>query len=74
MTRVLTNILNPSSERYFRMRPNIIDLISEDHSGFIKNRCISDNMRTLNSAVKYAEAQDYPVYFFSSILRKLLTL
>ena len=41
------NILSPSSERYF-----IIDLITEDHSGFIKNRCISDNIRTLDSAVK----------------------
>ena len=36
------------------------ELISEDHSGFIKNRCISDNIRTLDSAIKYAENKGLP--------------
>ena len=44
------------------------ELISEDQSGFIKNRCISDNIRTLGSAIKYAENKRLP--FFSLILTR----
>ena len=34
MTRALTNILSPSSERYFRMRP--IDLMARVHVDFLQ--------------------------------------
>ena len=54
-----------------RIKMVLPELISEDQSGFIKNRCISDNIRTLDNAIKYAENKGLP--FFSLILKKLLT-
>ena len=38
----------------------LLELISEDQLGFIKNRCISDNIRMLNSTIKYAENKGLP--------------
>ena len=35
-------------------------LISDDHSGFIKNRCISDNIRTLDSVIQYTANKNIP--------------
>ena len=43
-----------------RIKIVLPELISEDQSGFIKNRCISDNIRTLDSAIKYAENKGLP--------------
>ena len=43
-----------------RIKTVLPELISEDQSGFIKNRCISDNIRTLDSAIKYAENKGLP--------------
>ena len=54
-----------------RIKMVLPEVTSEDQSGFIKNRCISDNIRTLDNAIKYAENKGLP--FFSLILKKLLT-
>jgi len=35
-------------------------LISDDQSGFIKNRCISDNIRTLDSVIQYTANKNIP--------------
>ena len=43
-----------------RIKTVLPELISEDQSGFIKNRCISDNIRTLDSFIKYAESKGLP--------------
>ena len=51
-----------------RIKMVLPELISEDQSGFIKNRCISDNIRTLGGAIKYAENKRLP--FFSLILTR----
>ena len=37
-----------------RVKTVLPELISEGLSGFIKNKCISDNIRTLDSVIKYA--------------------
>ena len=38
-----------------RIKMVLPEVTSEDQSGFIKNRCISDNIRKLDSAIKYSE-------------------
>ena len=43
-----------------RIKAVLPGLISEDQSGFIKNRCISDNICTLDSAIKHAEGKGLP--------------
>ena len=43
-----------------RIKTVLQELLSEDQSGFIKNRCISDNLRTLDSYIKYAESKGLP--------------
>ena len=43
-----------------RIKVVLPELISEDQLGFIKNRCISDNIRTLDSAFKYVDSKGLP--------------
>ena len=43
-----------------RIKTVLPELISEDQSGFIKNRCIRDNIRTLDSFIKYVESKGLP--------------
>ena len=56
-----------------RIKMVLPKLISEDQSGFIKNRCISDNIRTLDSAIKYAENKGLPGLLLFLDFKKLLT-
>ena len=47
-------------------------LISDDQTGFLKGRCISENIRLLDSVIKYTEGKTFRAFFFLLILRKLL--
>ena len=43
-----------------RIKTVLPELISDDQSGFIKNRCISDNIRTLDSVIQYTANKNIP--------------
>ena len=43
-----------------RIKTVLPELISDDQSGFIKNRCISDNIRTLDSVILYTANKNIP--------------
>ena len=43
-----------------RIKTVLPELISDYQSGFIKNRCISDNIRTLDSVIQYAANKNIP--------------
>ena len=43
-----------------RIKTVLPKLISDDQSGFIKNRCISDNIRTLDSVIQYTANKNVP--------------
>ena len=47
-------------------------LISDDQTGFIKNRCISDNIRTLDSFIKYTGNKKSLDFCFPSYSKRLL--
>ena len=43
-----------------RIKTVLPELISDDQSGFIKNRCISDNIRMLDSVIQYTANKNIP--------------
>ena len=43
-----------------RIKTVLPELISDDQSGFIKNRCISDNIRTIDSVIQYTANKNIP--------------
>ena len=43
-----------------RIKTVLPELISDDKAGFIKNRCISDNIRTLDSVIQYTANKNIP--------------
>ena len=43
-----------------RIKTVLPELISDDQSGFIKKRCISDNIRTLDSVIQYTANKNIP--------------
>ena len=43
-----------------RIKTALPELISDDQTGFIKNRCISDNIRTLDRVIKYTANKKVP--------------
>ena len=43
-----------------RIKTALPELISDDQTGFIKTRCISDNIRTLDSVIKYTGNKKIP--------------
>ena len=43
-----------------RIKTALPELISDDQTGFIKTRCISDNIRTLDSVIKYTANKKIP--------------
>ena len=43
-----------------RIKTVLPELISDDQLGFIKNRCISDNIRTLDSVIQYTANKNIP--------------
>ena len=53
-----------------RIRTLLPKLISDDQTGFLKGRCISENIRLLDSVIKYTEGRNIPGLFFVLILRK----
>ena len=55
-----------------RIKTFLPKLISDDQTGFIKGRCISENKRLLDSVIKFTEGKQFRAFFFFLILRKLL--
>ena len=43
-----------------RIKTALPELISDDQTDFIKTRCISDNIRTLDSVIKYTANKKVP--------------
>ena len=43
-----------------RIKTVLPELISDDQLGFIKNRCISNNIRTLDSVIQYTANKNIP--------------
>ena len=62
----------PSKAIASRIKTFLPKLISDDQTGFIKGRCISENKRLLDSVIKFTEGKKFRAFFFFLILRKLL--
>ena len=56
-----------------RIRIFLPDLINNDQTGFVKDRYIGENIRTIIDLIQYVEDNDIPGFLFSVDFEKALT-
>ena len=55
-----------------RIKIYLPKLVNDDQTGFIKGRCISENIRLIDSVIKYTASKTSQVYCSALILKKHL--